>query len=477
MPWVRSNSLPGGKVPPSLDNSPMTPPSRLSRRHTNAISPFPVPSAPANTPSTIPDEGSDPNLSESPNSSTSSQQNQNQNQNLLTPPVFRLQPSSALPSAGFPSTSTFDSSQFASQSSLLGLGLDYDSHASLSSLMQSPTIAVQPQLQARYQPQYRQLIRSKSSPSLRPSSPRPRSSSHGSNPFDTSYRSLTPVPHNLRPWYLIPADSPYKAIWDVSTVLLTLYSLFLTHSHISTRNHGVTESGALVELWFVVDILLNFFTEYKSMDGNVNSDHYSAAKQYLRTWFIVDALSTVPWELWFLQPIIDSQNARGVVKKTFFRSKGVLKVTRVLRGRHFKLLGKISSRTAKFGVGTSRIVKGLIKYLPKYIQFVKRMKFVLPVRLVRVWHSWYKMGKNFVKVQRHRFRRRRMERVDSLGSIREEDGVEDDDNYDDVDIIGTTGVFEAGGAEPVRDGGGEFMPRKPAGIERRHTVANVRRAE
>lgn len=212
----------------------------------------------------------------------------------------------------------------------------------------------------------------------------------------------------------------------------------------------------------------------------------------------------MPWELWFLQPIIDSQNARGVVKKTFFRSKGVLKVTRVLRGRHFKLLGKISSRTAKvrrswkwsepknvqtrspldslvvtsqFGVGTSRIVKGLIKYLPKYIQFVKRMKFVLPVRLVRVWHSWYKMGKNFVKVQRHRFRRRRMERVDSLGSIREEDGVEDDDNYDDVDIIGTTGVFEAGGAEPVRDGGGEFMPRKPAGIERRHTVANVRRAE
>ena len=60
---------------------------------------------------------------------------------------------------------------------------------------------------------------------------------------------------------------------------MTLYSLFLTHSHISTRNHGVTESGALVELWFVVDIILNFFTEYKSMDGNVNSDHYAAAKQ------------------------------------------------------------------------------------------------------------------------------------------------------------------------------------------------------
>ena len=104
------------------------------------------------------------------------------------------------------------------------------------------------------------------------------------------------------------------------------------------------------------------------------------------------------------------------------------------------------------------------------------MKFVLPVRLVRVWHSWYKMAKNFVKVQRHKFRRRRMERVDSLGSIREEG--DDDDNDEGVDIIGSTGVFEAGGVElAAGDGAGEFVPRKPAGLERRHTVANLRRAE
>ena len=313
-----------------------------------------------------------------------------------------------------------------------------------------------------------------SSPTLRPSSPRPRSSSHGSSPYSHLSRSLTGAasPNPLvRPWYLIPAGSPYKAVWDIATVLLTLYSFLLTHSHISSRNHGVTESGALVELWFVVDILLNFFTEYKSMEGEVTPSWRGSAGQYLRTWFFVDLLSVIPWELWFLQPVIDMQNARGVWKKTFFRSKGVLKVTRVLRGRHFKLLSKISSRTAKFGVGTSRIVKGLIKYLPKYIQFVKRMKFVLPVRTVRAFHSWYKMFKNFVAVQRTRFgaRRRGVARVDSLGSIREEEGGSDAEGEGAVaDVMGTTGVWMQGG------GGEEDLLPKP-GLSRRHTVANVRR--
>jgi len=78
-------------------------------------------------------------------------------------------------------------------------------------------------------------------------------------------------------------------------------------------------------------------------------------RRYLRTWFIVDMLSMIPWETFILQPIVDMQNRRGFFSKSFFRTKGVVKVTRVLRGRHFKLFGKVSSKTKYLGVGASKV--------------------------------------------------------------------------------------------------------------------------
>jgi len=108
--------------------------------------------------------------------------------------------------------------------------------------------------------------------------------------------------------------------------------------------------------------------------------------RYLTTWFVVDALSLFPWERLFVKPIIERQNRRNFVTKFFFRSKGVVKVTRILRGRHFRLFGRVAKRTKSIGVGGQRLLRLIIKYLPKYILFYRNMKGVLILKTLRQIH-------------------------------------------------------------------------------------------
>jgi hypothetical protein len=71
-------------------------------------------------------------------------------------------------------------------------------------------------------------------------------------------------------------------------------------------------------------------------------------------------------------------------------------VTRVLRGRHFRLFGKVAKHTRHAGVGANRLLRLLIKYVPKYLLFYRNMKGVLAVRVLRQVHWMRKFMRNFV---------------------------------------------------------------------------------
>ncbi|GMI31007.1 hypothetical protein TrCOL_g3295 [Triparma columacea] len=185
-------------------------------------------------------------------------------------------------------------------------------------------------------------------------------------------------------------------LWDMTTFLITLYSFYLTNLSISTRSYEIKESSALIELWFLLDVAISFVTEHVSSTGERTGDGRKVVLRYLRTWFVVDILSMIPWETFILKPIIDMQNNRGFFSKSFFRTKGIVKVTRVLRGRHFKLFGQLSRKTKHIGMGSSKLLKSLIKYLPKYIMFLRRMKIIIPLRLARGYHVIRKLAKDFL---------------------------------------------------------------------------------
>ena len=241
---------------------------------------------------------------------------------------------------------------------------------------------------------------------------------------------------------LIPAEHPWKVVWDVLTVILSLANAYVTHTRIRDRKFGSRSPfAAFCDVWFVLDILLNFVTERKISDGVVLRDFQSVWARYLTSWFAIDALSLVPWERFYVKPIIDKQRSRGFFQKYFFRSKAVVRVTTHLRGRHFRWFGNVAKHTKPhLGVGSHRLLRLIIKYAPKYVLFLRNMKGAVAVRVLRQVHWFRRFFKNTtgaaIKDDKHRRhfvknRRHSNERDDSdTGSLTGDDDVDDlDENF------------------------------------------------
>lgn len=185
---------------------------------------------------------------------------------------------------------------------------------------------------------------------------------------------------------LMAADSRFKVTWDRLTIFISILSFILSNYNITTRSYGQSKINLLCETWFFFDIILNFFTEHKTMDGEVIRDGKAVWARYLTSWFPIDVLSLVPWERIFVKPIVEIQNKRNIFHKVFRRTKTTIRVTRKLKGRHFKAFGRVASKTKHAGVGSRKLLTYLIKYIPKYHLFYKNMKIVLAVRSLRFVH-------------------------------------------------------------------------------------------
>lgn len=127
---------------------------------------------------------------------------------------------------------------------------------------------------------------------------------------------------------VIPSNHKLKILWDMATITLTFVSAYVGHIYIRDRSTYEWDWFVIfTNIWFFIDLLLNFFTEHRTSDGTVMKTGREVWGRYLTTWFAIDALSLLPWERMFLRPIIQKQKRRNIVVKWFFRSKAVIKVT------------------------------------------------------------------------------------------------------------------------------------------------------
>jgi len=185
--------------------------------------------------------------------------------------------------------------------------------------------------------------------------------------------------------WLLRGDHPLKIAWDVLTVILSLLNAYATHQAIRDRQFQ-GRFRTFCHCWFVMDMLLCFVTEQK-MNGQTLKRPIAVWARYLTTWFVIDAISLIPGELIFVQPLIDRQNKRNIFTKYFFRSKAVVRVTRVLRGRHFRWFGSVAKQSRRAGMGGARrLLRLIIKYVPKYWMFLRNMKGIIVLRVLRQWH-------------------------------------------------------------------------------------------
>jgi len=222
---------------------------------------------------------------------------------------------------------------------------------------------------------------------------------------------------------VIPIEHPFKIGWDMLTVILSIAHSYLTHMAIRDRQFEASPFISFCQAWFLMDILLNFFTERKTSTGEIICDHRRIVARYLTSWFAVDILSLIPWEVLYVKPLIDLQNRRGFFKKSFFRSKAVVRVTRHLRGKHFRWFGAVAKQTKHHGIGAQRLLRLIIKYVPKYIMFLKNMKGVVAMRILRFVHWSRRSIKNIeTKASDVSTKSTSCSRLDDDGSVSDHDG-------------------------------------------------------
>ena len=96
--------------------------------------------------------------------------------------------------------------------------------------------------------------------------------------------------------------------------------------------------GYVVDGLFCVDIVVSFFTVYMDDLGRAVLNHRRIARHYLRSWFIVDALSTLPVDL--LVSIIDPGDTSSVSSLRLLR---VLRLARLLKMVRLLKINKLLS--------------------------------------------------------------------------------------------------------------------------------------
>lgn len=109
---------------------------------------------------------------------------------------------------------------------------------------------------------------------------------------------------------IITTDSKWKFRWNIFIGMLVLYNGVLIPWNIS---FGRPFDWTLfidysVDVFFLVDIFLSLRTSYITKTGVEVMNSAMIRKRYLRTWFSVDLISVIPFEL--LALLLDRVNGR-----------------------------------------------------------------------------------------------------------------------------------------------------------------------
>ena len=144
---------------------------------------------------------------------------------------------------------------------------------------------------------------------------------------------------------LLPPQSTFKHYWDLIMILFVFYSsvfipmelAFMNSNPAITKHiaHRIFDYG--VDIYFLIDIVVNFNTSFYDEDYQIVLERKKIAKLYLRTWFPLDFIAAFPFEvIALLLPVAEGQDGIGVT--------GLLKLPRLLRlSRLLKRLDQLAS--------------------------------------------------------------------------------------------------------------------------------------
>lgn len=167
---------------------------------------------------------------------------------------------------------------------------------------------------------------------------------------------------NTSAWVIIHDNAP-KLLWDWAVLYSIIFTLFLVPIQYTFRINCTSSMGAIMgqckdmestakgslfeyewiilllcELLFIADVCLSCLTTYISDDGVVISDVKSISAHYLRTWFLVDFLAAIPWEIILLLSGAQDDSVIYMIK-----GLAILRVMRVVRNSGYYMSSGFSS--------------------------------------------------------------------------------------------------------------------------------------
>ncbi len=132
--------------------------------------------------------------------------------------------------------------------------------------------------------------------------------------------------------YFIHPESYVKLTWDILCMIFIIY-LAITVPYKISFNIVYTGAWAYIDiiitLFFLGDMIMCFFTGFYSK-GALVVNRKSIAKHYLRFWFWLDLLASIPYT-WFVDGIFENDQGNNSSGGSLYKAPQLLRLIRMTR--------------------------------------------------------------------------------------------------------------------------------------------------
>lgn len=142
---------------------------------------------------------------------------------------------------------------------------------------------------------------------------------------------------------MVHPSSLQKTIWDFIIVLLLVYT-----ATVMPFKFAFIEDDSdwlvleiMIDLLFFLDVIITFFSAYYDDAGNIITDRRKIALNYIKTWFFIDILACIPFDLITMGTNDEEQNTDYNGMLRLLRLPRLWRLIRI--SRFFKILKNMST--------------------------------------------------------------------------------------------------------------------------------------
>ena len=132
---------------------------------------------------------------------------------------------------------------------------------------------------------------------------------------------------------IIPLDSNFRRFWQLIILMVLTYTALVTPLRISfpSDNLVLMIMDLSTDFLFLIDIVVNFHLAYEDKKGKIIFDKKKIGLRYLKSWFIIDLISSFPMELVYTQAFTEESNSQYIQLNNIIKVIKIFKISRLTK--------------------------------------------------------------------------------------------------------------------------------------------------